>query len=96
MQVTEKIEAQLKDRLPEVSGAACLTISALTGQGLEGILPTALQSYAIWNQRVTTGKLNSLLEQVRHLLTALAAQKTSEMIEDKILKGHRLFWHQQA
>ena len=68
MQVTEKIEAQLKDRLPEVSGAVCLTISALTGQGLEGILPTAVHSYAVWNQRITTGRLNSWLAQV-NLLT---------------------------
>ena len=69
LQVTEKIEAQLRDRLPEVSGAACLTISALKGHGLESILPTAINSYTTWNQRVTTGRLNSWLADVRPIGT---------------------------
>lgn len=63
-QVAEKIEQQLRDRLPEVSGAACLQISALEGHGLGNILPTAIRSYKTWNQRVTTGRLNTWLARV--------------------------------
>jgi GTP-binding protein len=41
-----------------------LGMSALTGQGLEGVLPAVVESYGVWNQRIPTGKLNKWLVKV--------------------------------
>ncbi len=59
-----KIETQLQMQLPEVRGATCLGMSALTGQGLEGVMPAVVRSYEVWNQRVPTAKLNKWLVKV--------------------------------
>jgi GTP-binding protein len=55
-------------RLPQLKGAPLVTVSALTGQGLERLREAILNIYEIWNTRVPTAKLNDwLLEEVaRH------------------------------
>ncbi len=57
---------QLKDRLetslPQVKGIRMVTCSALTGKGLERLLPTVLGVYDTWNRRVSTGPLNRWLQ----------------------------------
>ncbi len=57
---------QLKDRLetslPQIKGIRMVTCSALTGKGLNRLLPTVLGVYDTWNRRVPTGPLNRWLQ----------------------------------
>ena len=49
---------------PQVRGIPAITLSALTGRGLDRLLPTVLSVYDIWNRRVPTGPLNRWLAEV--------------------------------
>lgn len=55
--------------LPQIKGVSMVRISALTGQNLEKVMKTALESYQIWNIRTGTAELNNWLRTVesRHL-----------------------------
>ena len=64
MQVEAKLERQLQQCLPDVQGATCLSISALTGEGVDQVLPAVLSAYSTWNQRITTHQLNKWLVKV--------------------------------
>lgn len=75
-----KIETQLQMQLPEVRGATCLGMSALTGQGLEGVLPAVVQSYGVWNQRIPTGRLNKWLVKVFYLTLIFYQVLVSELL----------------
>jgi len=62
----KKAMAQVRDRLqtsmPQVRGVPVITCSALTGKGMEKLLPAVFEVHGIWNRRVTTGELNRWLE----------------------------------
>ncbi|QIE54534.1 ribosome biogenesis GTPase Der [Pikeienuella piscinae] len=57
--------AELKEMqerlLPQLSGAPLVTVSALTGRGLDRLRGAVLDMHAVWNKRVTTAKLNQWL-----------------------------------
>lgn len=57
---------RLKDRLeislPQVRGVTIVTLSALTGRGIDRLLPAVIKTYEIWNRRVGTGPLNRWLQ----------------------------------
>jgi GTPase len=53
---------RLEDSLAQMKGIPLVTISALTGAGMERLLPTALKAAAVWNTRVPTGALNRWFE----------------------------------
>lgn len=59
--LTNSIQERFLDagRLPVVG------MSALTGKGLDRLLPTVQQAFESWNKRVNTGKINRMLEQLR-------------------------------
>ncbi|EIE20905.1 small GTP-binding protein [Coccomyxa subellipsoidea C-169] len=59
--VVGRVEEQVKESLPEVAGVPCIGVSALTGAGAGEVLPTALQAFRVWNQRVPTARLNRWL-----------------------------------
>lgn len=62
--VTRKaIQERLEDSLSQMKGIPVVTISALTGAGIERLLPAVRQAHAIWNTRVATGELNRWFEQ---------------------------------
>jgi GTP-binding protein len=44
-----------------------VTFSALTGKGIGKLLPTAFRFFDVWNQRVSTSKLNRWLEDVEQM-----------------------------
>ena len=56
----------LRDRLdkslPQIVGAPLVGISALTGEGLDRIVPAVLAADVAWNKRVGTSALNRFLE----------------------------------
>ncbi|MDE0335813.1 MAG: ribosome biogenesis GTPase Der [Defluviicoccus sp.] len=53
-----RIGDRLERSLPQVRGVPVLTLSALTGRGVNGLLPKAFEIYEVWNRRVDTGPLN--------------------------------------
>ena len=53
---------EMQERLlPQLSGAPLITISALTGRGLERLRDAIVEMHDVWNMRVTTAKLNNWL-----------------------------------
>ncbi len=58
----QKLNDRLQTSLPQVRGLPVLTVSALTGKGLDKLLPAAFDVFEIWNRRVPTGQLNQWLE----------------------------------
>jgi len=48
--------------LPQIAGAPIVGVSALTGEGMERLMPVVFDAERIWNLRVTTGALNRFLE----------------------------------
>jgi GTP-binding protein len=55
---------RLADSLPQMKGVEIVTLSALTGKGLDNLMPAIMRSYEKWNMRVGTGELNRWLENV--------------------------------
>lgn len=56
------IQERLEDSLAQMKGIPVVTISALTGAGMDRLLPTVLKTHAVWNTRVPTGELNRWFE----------------------------------
>ncbi|EHH69369.1 ribosome biogenesis GTPase Der [Gluconobacter morbifer] len=53
---------RLEISLAQVRGIPVVTFSALTGAGVQRLLPAVRNVYEIWNSRVTTGELNRWFE----------------------------------
>ena len=54
---------ELADRLlPQIAGAPLIATSAITGEGLERLLPAVLTADRAWNRRVKTAEINRFLE----------------------------------
>lgn len=58
----QKINDRLEKSLPQVRGIPIVSCSALTGRGLDKLLPAVLDIYGIWNRHVPTAPLNRWLE----------------------------------
>ena len=50
--------------LPQLRGAPLVTVSALTGQGLDRLRAAVVGAHEVWNRRVPTARLNRWLEEV--------------------------------
>jgi GTP-binding protein len=48
--------------LPQVAGAPIVGLSALTGEGMERLMPTVFEAERVWNLRVSTHGVNRFLE----------------------------------
>ena len=57
-----RLSDRLQTSLPQVRGIPIVTCSALTGRGMEHLMPTVFDIYEIWNARVSTGELNRWFE----------------------------------
>jgi len=67
-----------RDRLlPQVAGATIEGVSALTGEGLERLMPAVIEAERVWNTRVPTSALNRFLEQAlsRHPPPAVSGRR---------------------
>jgi GTP-binding protein len=71
--VTERLE----DSLAQMKGIPVVAFSALTGAGLDKLLPAVRRTHAVWNKRLPTGELNrwfaDMLE--RHQLPLVAGRR---------------------
>jgi GTP-binding protein len=56
------ISDRLETSLAQSKGIPVVTLSALTGQGVEKLLPAVRAAHAVWNTRVATGELNRWFE----------------------------------
>jgi GTP-binding protein len=61
----------LKDRLEtsfsQVKGVPIVGISALTGRGIDQLMPAVQKTYAIWNKRIRTPLVNRWLREMETL-----------------------------
>jgi GTPase len=53
---------RLEDSLAQMKGIPVVTLSALTGAGIERLLPAVRKAHTVWNTRVPTGELNRWFE----------------------------------
>lgn len=60
-ELLEELRYQLDKSLPQVKDVPMITISALNGQRLDQLMQSVLDTYNLWNTRVSTGKLNRWL-----------------------------------
>ena len=58
------IQERLGESLTQVRGMPLVTFSALTGRGVDTLMPKLFEIYDLWNKRVSTGKLNRWLRDV--------------------------------
>lgn len=56
------LREKLDRLLPQVSGAGLVTVSALTGQGVDRLMSAVIEADRIWNTHVSTAALNRFLE----------------------------------
>lgn len=56
------VHSKLEDVLPEIRGVPVVTLSALRGKGIDGLMKAVMEADKKWNARVTTSKLNRWLE----------------------------------
>jgi GTP-binding protein len=56
---------RLEESLAQMKGIELVTVSALTGAGMERLLPAVRRAHAVWNTRVSTGELNRWFEQAQ-------------------------------
>ena len=57
----KRVEDRLKTSLPQVRCIPVVTFSALTGKGINKLMPAVFGIYDTWNKRISTGELNRWL-----------------------------------
>ncbi|WP_029007078.1 ribosome biogenesis GTPase Der [Azospirillum halopraeferens] len=60
----KQLEDKLEASLAQAKGVRTVTISALKGQKLDVLLDAVLETYKVWNRRVSTSRINRWLEGV--------------------------------
>jgi GTP-binding protein len=63
--------------LPQIAGAQIIGLSALTGEGIERLMPAVVEADRLWNIRVPTAGLNRFLEHAlsRHAPPAVRGRR---------------------
>ncbi len=54
----KELREEFERLLPQLKGAPLVTVSAVTGKGLDRLQAAIMRAHEIWNRRVTTAKLN--------------------------------------
>lgn len=58
-----KLKEMAERLLPQVRGVPLVTFSAVTGRGINRLMPAVMEVYEAWNRRVSTGELNRWLSE---------------------------------
>jgi GTP-binding protein len=71
--VTERLE----ESLAQMKGIPVVTLSAMTGAGMDRLLPTVRRAHTVWNKRLPTAELNRWFEHMleRHQLPLVAGRR---------------------
>lgn len=56
------VSDRLETSLAQMKGIPVVTLSAITGQGLDKLLPAVRAAHVVWNTRISTGALNRWFE----------------------------------
>jgi GTP-binding protein len=56
-----KLREEIDYKLPQVKGVPIVAVSGVTGEGLDRLMRTMVESHAVWNRRVPTSALNRWL-----------------------------------
>jgi GTP-binding protein len=69
----KRLRDRLETSLPQAKGVATVTLSALTGKGVEKLMDAVVDTWTLWNRRIPTAQLNRWLEDMieRHPPPAL-------------------------
>ena len=59
-----ELRETVEDSLAQVRGVALVTLSALSGRGLDRLMEAVIAADATWNRRVSTSKLNQWLNEI--------------------------------
>ena len=72
-----RLREKLDRLLPQLAGAPLLAVSALTGEGIDRLLPAVLAADRAWNTRIATATLNRFLESAlaRHAPPAIHGRR---------------------
>ena len=62
-----KLTDRLEASFAQVKGLPIVGLSALTGRGIERLMPAVFSTYDVWNKRVPTPKLNRWLREMETL-----------------------------
>ncbi|MCL4120615.1 UNVERIFIED_CONTAM: hypothetical protein GTU68_026756 [Idotea baltica] len=62
-EVMKDIAHKLEHSLPQIKGIPIVPVSALTGRGIDKLMPQIFATYKLWNRRISTSKLNKWLAQ---------------------------------
>jgi GTP-binding protein len=60
-----RLREQIEDSLPQLRGVALVTVSGLTGYGLDALMKAVFAAVAVWNRRVPTAVLNRWLARIQ-------------------------------
>ena len=60
-QVLDKLQSRLRTSLTQVKDIPIITMSALTGMGVQELIPKALKLFSLWDTRISTSPLNKWL-----------------------------------
>ena len=60
-----EIRHRLDEALPQAHGVPVVTLSALSGRGVDRLLPAVWAAVGLWQRRISTGQLNRWLEQMQ-------------------------------
>lgn len=61
--VRQRLRQDADRLLPQITGVPLVLVSASTGEGLNELMAAAMESHAVWNQRVPTAALNRFLSE---------------------------------
>jgi GTPase len=61
--VRKAIQERLEISLAQLKGVSVVTLSAMSGAGVDRLLPAVRSTYEVWNKRISTGELNRWFEQ---------------------------------
>jgi GTP-binding protein len=75
----EEMRYRVAKTLPQLSGVPLVPLSAELGRHVGKVIQAALEAYAIWNKRISTGQLNRWLE-------AALAQHAPPLVNGRRLK----------
>ncbi|WP_338661468.1 ribosome biogenesis GTPase Der [Pararoseomonas sp. SCSIO 73927] len=72
-----RLEDVLTASLAQLKGVLIVPLSAATGRGVENLMPSVREAYALWNKRVPTGALNRWFEHAleRHAPPLVAGKR---------------------
>jgi GTP-binding protein len=54
---------QLTERLSQVPGVPLVMLSALSGRGVDKLMPAVIKAHEVWNRRISTSALNRWLQE---------------------------------